>query len=168
MQFVVNNIPDGFVGETVPVGFAGWGKASAVQLPGGAVLGVLHLEAGGGQLVADEVAGGPVLGGLGLGAQVEDHVDDVAEGLLALRIRGRALLWLEAQQVLDEEVHHLPQLSEAVGADGGLVVLQLVNDGASLEEVADELRRGQVVVHGVVAALAQSADDALRLGVALL
>ena len=47
------------------------------------------------------------------------------------------------------------------------MVDELVDDGAGLEQVTDDLRRGQVVVHGVVAALAEGLDDALRFGVTL-
>ena len=73
----------------------------------------------------------------------------------------------EAQNVLGEEVHHVAEFLQTVGADGGLVVGQLIDDGAGLEQQADDQRRGEVVVHGVVAALAQRLDGALRLGVAL-
>ena len=99
----------------------GFGNGLLVQPPCDAVLGVLHLEAGGGQLVAYAVAGGPVLGGLGLGAEVEHHVNNLAVGFLA-RAVGAAFLLAEAQQVEGEEAHRGLQLVEAGGADGCLVV----------------------------------------------
>ena len=74
---------------------------------------------------------------------------------------------LQSEDVLSEEVHHLTELLQAVGADGGLVVDELVDGGAGLEEVADDLRGGEVVVHGVVAFLAEGFYHLLRFGVTL-
>ena len=142
---------------------------SFVEFPGHTVLGVLDLEAGGSELVADFVAGGPVLVSLGLGTEGEHHVDNLAEGFLAggAGSGGRTTRCggLQAEDVESEEVHYLLQLVQAVGTDGGLVVDELIDGGAGLKEVADDLWRGQVVVHGIVALLAQGLHHLLCLRV---
>ena len=62
-------------------------------------------------------------------------------------------------------MHHVLELLQTVGADGGLVVNELVDNGAGLEEMADDLRRSEVVVHGVVTLLAQGLYHLLGLGI---
>ena len=75
-------------------------------------------------------------------------------------------------------MHHLLQFSETFGTDGGLVVNEFVDhrglvvnefvdDRAGLEEIADNLWCGEVVVHGVVAFLAQTLHHLFRFSVTL-
>ena len=64
-------------------------------------------------------------------------------------------------------MHDLRELLETVGTDGSLVVDEFVDDGTGLEEVADDLRRRKVVVHGIVALLTQVLDNLLSLSIAL-
>ena len=108
-------------------------KILLIQLPGDTVLGVLYFEAGSGEGIANLVAGSPVLGSLGLGAQVEYHIDDLAISLLAgfaTCSLPLAPCSLQSEDVLGKEVHHLTEFLQAVGTDGGLVVDELVDDGA--------------------------------------
>ena len=78
--------------------------ASFIQFPRCAVLGVFHFKAGGGQFVAYAVAGGPVFVGLSLGAQVENHVYNVTEGLFA-SIVVVAVFGVQTQQLEGKEAH---------------------------------------------------------------
>ena len=75
-----------------------------IQFPRCAVLGVLHFETGGGEFVAYAVAGGPVFVGLCLGAQVENHVYNMAEGLFA-GIVVVAVFGVQTQQLEGKEAH---------------------------------------------------------------
>ena len=52
-------------------------------------------------------------------------------------------------------MHHLFQFIQAVGTDGSLMVDECVHQMASLKEITDDELSHQVVVHGIVATLAQ-------------
>ena len=125
------------------------------MFPGAAILGVLNLEAEGGELVAYLVAGGPVLVGLGDGTLLEEHVDNLAEGLLATAVVA-ALLGLDAEDIEEEEGEHLFQFGQVGSTEGGLLVDGLIDDAGGIEEVADDDGCVEVVVHGFVALLTKT------------
>ena len=128
-----------------------------VQLPGAAILGVLDLEAEGGELVADLVAGGPILVGLGDGTLLEEHVDNLAEGFLAAAIVA-SLLGLQTEDIEEEYGEYLFELGQMGSAEGGLLVDGLIDDAGGIEEVADDDGGVEVVVHGFVALGTQLGD----------
>ncbi len=64
-------------------------------------------------------------------------------------------------------MHHGLQLGQTISAYCGLVVQYLVDCGTSLKQIAYDLRCGKVVVHCVVALLAQFFHYLLRMLVAL-
>ena len=64
-------------------------------------------------------------------------------------------------------MHDFFQLFQAIGTNRGLVIDEFINDRTSLEEIADDLRCGKVVVHGIVALLTQGFHHLLSLGIAL-
>jgi len=61
----------------------------------------------------------------------------------------------QPQNVLREEVYGLREFFEFCGVDGALVVNDAVDGRSGIEEVADDERGSEVVVHGIVALLAQ-------------
>ena len=65
------------------------------------------------------------------------------------------LLLLKSQQVEGKQVHHLAKLFQTVGAYLCLMVDECIHQMASLEEITYHKRSHHVVVHGIVAALAQ-------------
>ena len=73
----------------------------------------------------------------------------------------------QSEDIEGEEVHGVAEFLQAVGTDGGLVVDELVDHAAGFEQVTDDLRGGEVVVHRVVALLAQRLDDAVGISIAL-
>ena len=69
--------------------------------------------------------------------------------------------------LMTKEMHHLFQFLQTVGTDRSLMVDELIDRGASLEEVADYLRCSEIIVHGVVALLAELCYHLLGLSIAL-
>ena len=131
--------------------------ALSIQFPYAAVFGVFHLKSGFGKGITNLVARSPVFLSLGLGTQFEHHVDHLAVCLFT-GIRRIALLLAQAEDVAGKETHGLVQLLQTVGADSSLVVEQLVDHAASLEQIADDQRCAQIIVHGIVAFLSQLAN----------
>ena len=75
--------------------------------------------------------------GLGLGTEFKDHIDNLAEGfltcLLTALIGELSVANREPEDIAGKEIHHVAQLLQAVGADGGFVVDELVDHGGCLE-----------------------------------
>ena len=118
------------------------------KAPLGAVAGVLDLEAELGELVADEVGGGPVLGGLGIGAHLEQQVygSGVSLGVAPVAALGGHA---DAENVLKESLEGDAQGLEVVARKGLVAVSSGVDDAAGVEEVRDDLRGVEVIVHGL-------------------
>ena len=64
-------------------------------------------------------------------------------------------------------MHGVLQFLQAVSTDSALVIYELVDNRACLEKVADNLRSGKVVVHGVIALLTEFRHHLLGFCVAL-
>ena len=62
-------------------------------------------------------------------------------------------------------MHGVLQLLQAVSTDSALVIYELVDNRASLEEITNHLRCGKVVVHGVIALLTEFCNHLLGLSV---
>ena len=70
------------------------------------------------------------------GAQFEQEVYGAAEALLAFGVA--CGFRLEAEDVESEGVHYLPQSLQSFGSDGLLLVGQLVDGTAGVEEMTDD------------------------------
>ena len=137
-----------------------------IQFPGYTILGVLHLETCLSKGIANLVAGSPVFVSLGLGTQVEHHVDNLAVSFLTGIVVG-SLLALQSQKVEGEKTHGVRKFLQVVGRDIGLMVKGGIDDMTCLEEITDDKLCLEVVVHRIIATLAQLCYELVNLLVAL-
>ena len=137
-----------------------------IQFPSDTVFGVLHLETCFLEFIANLVAGCPVFLGTGFSTQFEHHIDHLAKGCLTGFVgTSSSGISREAEDIEGEETHGLGEFLQTIGADGGLMIDKLVDDGASLEEMADDLWGSEVIVHRIVTLLAETLHDLLGLGI---
>lgn len=92
-----------------------------LQRPGRSVLGVVDDKACIVECVSDLVAGSPVFGLLGLLAQAQHHLHDLAISLFSAGVALSGIVF-QAQQVEGEEAHGVAEFLEIVGRDLCLVV----------------------------------------------